>query len=80
MLSDDGVFEGYCKDMMDLICEMVQKQCELHLVTDDLYGQYDRQKGRWSGMIGEILDGVSCLTTKGISRNGHSFIIFDIIK
>ncbi|KAG8201331.1 hypothetical protein JTE90_016808 [Oedothorax gibbosus] len=59
MLDENGTFEGYCIDIMEQICNQLQVRCELQLVKDGLYGNFEPQRGRWSGMIGEILDGTA---------------------
>lgn len=55
----NGRFVGYCKDMIDLIAEQMNFEYDLHLVEDGIYGKYDKSLGRWTGIIGELIQGVS---------------------
>lgn len=52
-------FEGYVKDLLDGITEILNATYELSLVADGLYGNYDKKKREWNGLIREILDRVS---------------------
>lgn len=59
ILQGNDRFEGYCKDIIDLLAEEMQFEYDLHLVADGTYGIYDKLQGKWSGIVGEIIQGVS---------------------
>nr|XP_018906951.1 PREDICTED: glutamate receptor 1-like [Bemisia tabaci] len=49
-------FEGYCKDLADLIAKKLDINYELRLVKDGKYGaENPDKKGGWDGMIGELV-------------------------
>ncbi|RWS06424.1 glutamate receptor-like protein, partial [Dinothrombium tinctorium] len=49
-------FEGYCKDLADLISQKLGINYELKLVNDSKYGAMDSQSDSgWNGMIGELI-------------------------
>lgn len=57
-MSRGSELEGYC---IDLISELSQKlgfSFKIHLVKDARYGALNAN-GSWSGMIGEVMRGVS---------------------
>ncbi|GIX69974.1 glutamate receptor 1 [Caerostris extrusa] len=70
-------FEGYCKDMMDIICAMMQVKCQLILVEDGMYGKFDSSKERWSGMIGEIIQGKADIAIADLAVTGNRHRVVD---
>ncbi|XP_030570348.1 glutamate receptor 1 [Drosophila novamexicana] len=49
-------FEGYCKDMADLIATRLGIKFELRLVQDGSYGAENQfAPGGWDGMVGELV-------------------------
>lgn len=50
--------EGYCIDLLSMLSKKLNFKYKLHLVKDNRYGLMDAS-GNWSGMIGEIIRGVS---------------------
>lgn len=58
-LQGNDRFEGYCKDIIDLLAEEMKFEYDLHLIEDGLYGQFDFSLGKWTGIIGELIHGVS---------------------
>ncbi|XP_064636089.1 glutamate receptor-like isoform X2 [Lineus longissimus] len=57
--SEDGIplvgndrFEGYCKDLAQLISEMAKFSYQIQIVKDRKYGALEN--GSWTGMIGEL--------------------------
>ena len=71
--SDDGLlfegndrFEGYCKDLADLIANHLGIKYVLKLVNDTKYGGIDPNSASgWNGMVGELIRQVSrttCIT------------------
>ncbi|XP_071033536.1 glutamate receptor 1 [Parasteatoda tepidariorum] len=56
-LQGNDKYEGFCKDLMDSICESLHIECEIKLVEDDTHGRFDQMKGRWTGIVGEIIQG-----------------------
>ncbi|XP_067118229.1 glutamate receptor 1-like isoform X2 [Centruroides vittatus] len=49
-------FEGYCKDLADLIADNLKFNYILQLVNDSKYGGLDpNAKGGWNGMVGELI-------------------------
>ncbi|XP_045473639.1 glutamate receptor ionotropic, kainate 2-like [Harmonia axyridis] len=49
-------YEGYAKDLMDLIAKIAGFQYTFELVNDNQAGTYDKTLGRWNGLIGEITE------------------------
>lgn len=53
-------FEGYCKDLADLIASALGINYELKLVNDSKYGGQDANSpSGWNGMVGELIRQVS---------------------
>lgn len=49
-------FEGYSKDLAELIAQHLNISYELHLVKDSKYGAIDpSNSNEWNGMIGELI-------------------------
>ncbi|XP_024083533.1 glutamate receptor 1 [Cimex lectularius] len=49
-------FEGYCKDLADLIAKRLEINYELKIVKDGQYGTENPDvKGGWDGMVGELI-------------------------
>ncbi|XP_064482160.1 glutamate receptor 1-like isoform X1 [Ornithodoros turicata] len=56
ILSGNDVFEGYCKDLADLIAEHLKFNYTLKLVNDSKYGGQDANSAAgWNGMVGELI-------------------------
>ncbi|GFU56955.1 glutamate receptor 1 [Nephila pilipes] len=70
-------FEGYCKDMIDIICAMIDIQCQINLVEDGTYGDFDSSKQRWSGMIGEIIRGKADIAVSDMAITGKRQRVVD---
>lgn len=55
-------YEGYCKDLADLIAEYLKFSYVLKLVNDSNYGGLDPNSPvGWNGMVGELIGKVSLL-------------------
>jgi len=55
-LDDDVLYEGYVKELADLIALEIGVQFEIRPVLDGKYGSRDgSRKGGWNGMIGELI-------------------------
>lgn len=52
-------YEGFIKDLMDKIAGEKKFLYELIVDPKNHYGSYDPHTGKWDGMIGSILEGVS---------------------
>ncbi|KAH9381844.1 hypothetical protein HPB48_016359 [Haemaphysalis longicornis] len=51
-------FSGFCVDLLDKLSEELSFKYELHLSPDGVYG-IANITGHWTGMIGEVIAGVS---------------------
>ena len=51
-------WEGYCIDLLSTLASKLGFKYDIHLVKDGRYGVKD-ERGDWSGMIGEVVRGVS---------------------
>ncbi|KAM7290700.1 hypothetical protein ISCGN_027299 [Ixodes scapularis] len=55
-LTGNDVFEGYCKDLADLVAEHLKFNYTLKLVNDSKYGGQDaNSQAGWNGMVGELI-------------------------
>ncbi|XP_021919064.1 glutamate receptor 1-like isoform X1 [Zootermopsis nevadensis] len=55
-LTGNERFEGYCKDLADLIAKRLGINYELSIVKDGNYGAENPDvKGGWDGMVGELI-------------------------
>lgn len=52
-------FEGYCIDLLEQISRLRKFNYTIHIVKDGSYGSLDKSTGKWNGMVGEIINGVS---------------------
>ncbi len=50
-------YSGMIVDFLDSLAEEAGFDYELHLVEDGKYGS--EENGKWVGMVGEVIDGVS---------------------
>lgn len=60
-LTGNDQFEGFVKDFMDEISRVKGFQYRLYIAPDNHQGSHDPVTGKWSGLIGEILEGVRSL-------------------
>jgi hypothetical protein len=51
--------KGFCIDMLRVISEMVGFKYEIYLVEDGVYGIRDPDTGKWSGLVGDLIDKVT---------------------
>ncbi|XP_058975571.1 glutamate receptor 1 [Musca domestica] len=55
-LEGNDRFEGYCKDLADLLAKRLGINYEMRLVKDNLYGSENPKiQGGWDGMVGELV-------------------------
>ncbi|GBO18294.1 Glutamate receptor 1 [Araneus ventricosus] len=60
ILEGNDLFEGYCKDLADLIADNLKFSFIIKLVNDSAYGGKDPSSpGGWNGMVGELIRKVS---------------------
>ena len=69
---DDGTplvgndrYEGYCADLAAEVSKRCQFDYILKLVDDGAYGSFDKDRGSWNGMVGELTTGVSTFIPGG---------------
>ncbi|KOC67420.1 Glutamate receptor 1 [Habropoda laboriosa] len=56
VLTGNDSYEGYCKDLADLIAKKLGITYELRIVKDGKYGMEDPDvPGGWDGMVGELI-------------------------
>ncbi|XP_077582232.1 putative glutamate receptor [Stigmatopora nigra] len=48
--------EGFCMDLLSEVAKKLDFKYKVHLVKDGSYGRQD-DKGRWNGMVGEVVRG-----------------------
>lgn len=59
-LEGNDRYEGYCKDLADLIAKDLKFNYILKLVNDSKYGGMDTNSpSGWNGMVGELIRQVS---------------------
>ena len=56
-LEGNARFEGYCADLAQRMSEIIGFDFLIKPVNDSKYG--DNKTGKWDGMVGELLSGVS---------------------
>jgi hypothetical protein len=56
-LEKNDRFTGYSVDLIKKIQHTLKFKFELYLVSDNKNGNYEKDKGEWNGLIGEILKG-----------------------
>ncbi|XP_076347980.1 glutamate receptor-like [Tachypleus tridentatus] len=54
-VSENPVFEGYCKDLADLLAKKLNFKYKLQLVKDGKYGSKIGNSSDWDGMVGELV-------------------------
>ena len=60
ILEGNDRYEGYCKDLADLIAKDLKFNYILKLVNDSKYGGMDTNSpSGWNGMVGELIRQVS---------------------
>ncbi|XP_049799214.1 glutamate receptor ionotropic, kainate 2-like [Schistocerca nitens] len=50
-------YEGYSMDLIANIAELLNFTFEFKLAPDGEYGTYDKRKGTWNGLVGELING-----------------------
>lgn len=56
ILKGNDRFEGYSKDLADLIAQHLNITYEMHLVKDSKYGGIVKNDSKdWNGMVGELI-------------------------
>ncbi|CAH1154146.1 unnamed protein product [Phaedon cochleariae] len=56
ILEGNDRYEGYSKDLMDQVAEIIGFTYELVLTENNNYGNWDEEKKRWNGLVGDLLD------------------------
>lgn len=52
-------YEGFVKDLMDEIARIKNFTYRLYLVHGNHHGYHDHVTGKWTGIVGDLLEGVS---------------------
>ncbi|XP_072025956.1 glutamate receptor ionotropic, NMDA 1-like isoform X1 [Amphiura filiformis] len=64
---------GFCMDLLVKLSTKLNFTFEVHLVTDENYGAYERINGsttkRWTGLIGDLVDGKADMIVAPLSIN-----------
>lgn len=50
-------YEGYCIDLVGLVAKQANFEFRIEIASD--YGRKNESTGQWSGMVGELINGVS---------------------
>lgn len=58
-ITDSQHLQGLCIDLLHSLHATLGFSYEVHLVADGNYGGQDPRTGRWNGIMGEIIEGVS---------------------
>ena len=61
--SGNDRFEGYCVDMLEQIAQHLGFNYTIKLVDDGQYGAPTGPSGEWTGMVKELMDTVSAVTS-----------------
>lgn len=59
MLSGNERYEGFGIDIIQELSKSLGFNYTFEVQTDSVYGSYINKTGKWSGMLGKIMDGVS---------------------
>lgn len=71
-------YEGYCKDLADLIANNLGLNYVLKLVNDSKYGAQDQSSpSGWTGMVGELIRQVKYHTTLHAAFDEQAFCSLD---
>ncbi|XP_057375759.1 glutamate receptor 1-like isoform X2 [Daphnia carinata] len=80
-LTGNDRFEGYCKDMMDLIAAKLGINYELRKVKDHRYGNENPNvTGGWDGIIGELVRREADLAVAALTINSGRERVVDFSK
>lgn len=58
-MKEEGNFTGFVPDLIEKLAGILQFRYEIHEVADGKSGALDPNTNRWTGMIGEVMRGVS---------------------
>ncbi|XP_018576212.1 glutamate receptor ionotropic, kainate 2-like [Anoplophora glabripennis] len=50
-------YEGYSMDLIQEIANIIGFRFEFHLTKDGQYGKWDESQKRWTGLVGDLLEG-----------------------
>ncbi|XP_046452213.1 glutamate receptor 1-like isoform X3 [Daphnia pulex] len=80
-LTGNDQFEGYCKDMMDLIAAKLGINYELRKVKDHRYGNENPNvTGGWDGIIGELVRREADMAVAALTINSGRERVVDFSK
>lgn len=68
-LSGNDRYEGYAVDLIHELSILLEFNYVFVEQTDGHYGNYDESTGKWDGMIGKVMSGVSVRFSKPMSVN-----------
>jgi len=60
-LTGNDRYEGYSKDLIDEISNILGFKYEFYIVADNKYGSLNPVTGKWDGLVRELIDRVSAL-------------------
>ncbi|KAL1517035.1 hypothetical protein ABEB36_000854 [Hypothenemus hampei] len=81
LLMGNDRFEGYCKDLADLIAKKLNINYDLRIVKDGKYGAENHEvKGGWDGMVGELVRNEADLAIAPITITSERERVIDFSK
>lgn len=73
-LSGNDRYEGYAIDIIQELSELIDFDYEIIIQEDKNNGEYSPVTGKWDGMIGKIISGVSRTTLDNANISLLSFL------
>ncbi|CAF1156157.1 unnamed protein product [Adineta steineri] len=58
-LFDFHELEGFCVDLAEKVCSILNITCKFHIVRDGGFGSKNASTGSWNGMVGEIVSRIA---------------------
>ncbi|XP_057669816.1 glutamate receptor ionotropic, kainate 2-like [Diorhabda carinulata] len=79
-LQGNDRYEGLTKDLMDEIANILEFQYEIYLTEGNIYGKFIESEKRWTGLIGDLLEGRAhlALCDLTINQQRRSYVDFSM--
>ncbi|CAF1453624.1 unnamed protein product, partial [Didymodactylos carnosus] len=77
---DMNELEGYCVDLADKVCTILNITCKFRIVHDGNFGSKNGSTGLWDGMIGELVSRVADMAIAPLTISQKRMEVVDFSK
>ncbi|CAF4809832.1 unnamed protein product, partial [Rotaria socialis] len=72
--------EGFCLDLAERVCSILNITCKFRIVHDGGFGSKNATSGTWDGMVGEVVSRVADMAIAPLTISQKRMEVVDFSK